>query len=48
MNTLLANSIENQDFSPIRNPRSGLITHILNTLRKIAGEGESSKTSKDH
>ncbi len=39
MNTLRAYMLEYQDFSPKRYPRSGLIFHLLNTLRKTVGEG---------
>jgi hypothetical protein len=44
MNTLQPKTPENQDFSPIQHPRSGLIYHLLNTLRKSAGEGEYPKS----
>jgi hypothetical protein len=45
MNTLQQKSLEYQDFSIMRNPRSGLISHILNTLRKTRGRGSTANHS---
>ena len=46
MNTLRPNTLEYRDFSPTRRPRSGLISHRLNTLRDKGGGGGTHQQAK--
>src|ERR1700733_8555373 len=46
MNTLQPKCLDFQDFWTIHAPRSGLMSNILNTLRKLHGEGSTQRAEK--